>query len=54
MEIQISGQYGDPLSSKIFSPLRIKLNRCLKENISKVYFNTIMKFAIVLRVSGED
>lgn len=52
MEIQISGQYGDPLSSKIFSPLRIKLNRCLKENISKECFNTIMKFAIVLRVSG--
>lgn len=52
MEIQISGQYGDPLSSKIFSPLRIKLNRCLKENISKEYFNTIMRFAIVLRVSG--
>ena len=53
MEIQISGQYGDPLSSKIFSPLRIKLNQCFKKNISREYFNTLKKFAIVLRVSGK-
>lgn len=53
MEIQISGQFGDPLSSKIFSPLRIKLNRCLKENISKEHFDTPIKLVIVLRVSGK-
>ena len=53
MEIQISGQYGDPLSSKIFSPLRIELNLCFKKNISREYFNTLIKFAIVLRVSGK-
>ena len=53
MEIQISGQYGDPLSSKIFSPLRIELNQCFKKNISREYFNTLIKLAIVLRVSGE-
>lgn len=53
MEIQISGQYGDPLSSKIFSPLRIELNQCFKKNISREYFNTLLKFAIVLRVSGK-
>ena len=53
MEIQISGQYGDPLSSKIFSPLRIELNQCFKKNISREYFNTLKKFAIVLRVSGK-
>ncbi len=53
MEIQISGQYGDPLSSKIFSPLRIELNQCFKKNISREYFNTLIKFAIVLRVSGK-
>ena len=53
MEIQISGQYGDPLSSKIFSPLRIELNQCFKRNISREYFNTLIKLAIVLRVSGE-
>ena len=53
MEIQISGQYGDPLSSKIFSPLRIELNLCFKKNISREYYNTLIKFAIVLRVSGK-
>ena len=53
MEIQISGQYGDPLSSKIFSPLRIELNQCFKKNISREYFNTLIKLAIVLRVSGK-
>lgn len=53
MEIQISGQYGDPLSSKIFSPLRIELNQCFKKNINREYFNTLLKFAIVLRVSGK-
>ena len=53
MEIQISGQYGDPLSSKIFSPLRIELNQCFKKNISREYYNTLIKFAIVLRVSGK-
>ena len=53
MEIQISGQYGDPLSSKIFSPLRIELNQCFRKNLNREYFNTLIKFVIVLRVSGK-
>lgn len=53
MEIQISGQYGDPQADDIFWPMQKKLNDYFKKYIIGEYFKSITKIAIVLRVSGK-
>ena len=53
MEIQISGQYGDPQADDIFWPMQKKLNDYFKKYIVGEYFKSITKIAIVLRVSGK-
>ncbi|KQB54235.1 hypothetical protein AQS70_22365 [Pseudomonas endophytica] len=53
MQIQISGQYGDPKADGIFWPIQKKLNDCFKANISDGYFQTLSKLAIAFRVSGK-
>ena len=53
MEIQISGQYGDPQADDIFWPMQKKLNDYFKKYIVGEYFKSITKIAIVFRVSGK-
>ena len=53
MEIQISGQYGDPQADDIFWPMQKKLNDHFKKYIVGEYFKSITKIAIVFRVSGK-
>lgn len=53
MQIQISGQYGDPKADGIFWPIQKKLNDFFKSNISDGYFQGISKLAIAFRVSGK-
>jgi len=52
MQIQISGQYGDPQSWDLFVPLQRQLNICFDRHVTGSYLRTIMKFAIAFRVSG--
>lgn len=53
MQIQISGQYGDPKADDIFWPIQKKLNDFFKSNISDEYFKDISKLAIAFRASGK-
>ncbi len=53
MMIQISGDYGDTKADDIFWPLQKKLNDSFSKYIVDVYFNTLVMFAIVFRVSGK-
>lgn len=43
MEIQISGQYGDPQADDIFWPMQKKLNDYFKKYIIGGYFKRITK-----------
>ena len=52
MQIQISGQYGDPQSWDVFVPLQRQLNVCFDRHVTGSYLRTITKFAIAFRVSG--
>lgn len=52
MEIQISGQYGDPQADDILAYAK-KLNYYFKKYIVGEYFKSITKNAIVFRVSGK-
>lgn len=53
MEIQISGQYGDPQADDMFWPLQKRLNDCFEKYIVNDYFESITKLAIVFRASGK-
>lgn len=53
MKIQISGQYGDPKADDLFWPLQKNLNDCFNKHLVQVYFNTLVMFSIVFRVSGK-
>ncbi len=53
MMIQIGGQYGDPRADDLFWPLQKKLNECFDKYLIGVYFNTLMMFSVVFRVSGK-
>ncbi|MBN5052225.1 hypothetical protein JY456_17945 [Stenotrophomonas maltophilia] len=53
MQIQISGQYGDPQSGNLFFPLQQRLNTCFEHHVTGNYFQTITILAIGLRVSGK-
>ncbi|WP_088101681.1 hypothetical protein [Xanthomonas retroflexus] len=53
MQIQISGQYGDPQSGNLFFPLQQRLNTCFEHHVTGNYFQTITSLAIGLRVSGK-
>lgn len=53
MQIQISGQYGDPQSGNLFAPLQRQLNICFERHVGGNYFQTITTLAIGLRVSGK-
>lgn len=52
MQIQISGQYGDPPSGALFAPLQRQLNICFERHVKGNYLRSITKFGIVLRISG--
>lgn len=53
MEIQISGQYGDPQADDMFWPLQKRLNECFKKHIVNNYFESVTKLSIVFRASGK-
>ena len=53
MEIQISGQYGDPQADDMFWPLQKRLNECFKKHIVNDYFESVTKLSIVFRASGK-
>ncbi|HEL4243459.1 hypothetical protein I5U23_09340 [Stenotrophomonas maltophilia] len=52
MQIQISGQYGDPQAWDVFVPLQRQLNACFDCHVTGSYLRSITKFAIAFRVSG--
>jgi hypothetical protein len=53
MMIQISGQYGDPRADDLFWPLQKTLNDSFKKHMLGAYFQAIVMFSIVFRVSGK-